>query len=69
MALRNISFVSVGAVAAAVALGWGFSILGTPDPSVEIQEVADPAWREEIEELAPPEEATSQASLDASESD
>jgi hypothetical protein len=69
MALRNISFVSVGAVAAAVALGWGFSILGTPDPSVEIQEIADPAWRVEVEELAPPEEATSQTSPGASESD
>ena len=57
MAIRNISFVSVGAVAAAVALGWGFSILGTPDPSVEIQSVSAPAWRVEVEELAPQEDA------------
>jgi hypothetical protein len=68
MALRNISIVSVGAVAAAVALGWGFSILGTPDPSVEIQEVADPAWQVEIEEVASAEQAASPAAIDASES-
>jgi len=69
MAMRNISLVSVGAVAVAVALGWGFSILGTSDPSVEIQQVSDPAWRVEIEEVAPRDQGAAQASSVAAESD
>jgi hypothetical protein len=51
MATRNIALVSVGAVTAAVALGWGFSMLGTTDPVVQVQDSSDPAWRVQVEEM------------------
>ena len=50
MATRNLALVSIGAVSAAVALGWGFSMLAT-DPVVEIQDSPDPAWHVQIEEM------------------
>ncbi len=50
MATRNIALVSIGAVTAAVGLGWGFSMLGT-DPYVQVQESPDPAWRVQVEEM------------------
>lgn len=51
MATRNIALVSIGAVTAAVALGWGFSLLGPADPVVQVQDSSDPAWRVQVEEL------------------
>lgn len=50
MATRNLALASIGAVSAAVALGWGFSMLAT-DPVVEIQDSPDPAWHVQIEEM------------------
>lgn len=51
MATRSIALVSIGAVMAAVGLGLGFSMLGTQDPYVQVQESSDPAWRVQIEEM------------------
>ncbi len=51
MAMRNIALVSIGAVTAAVALGWGLSLLGTTDPVVQVQDSSDPAWRVQVEEM------------------
>ncbi len=51
MATRNIALVSIGAVTAAVALGWGLSLLGTTDPVVQVQDSSDPAWRVQVEEM------------------
>jgi hypothetical protein len=51
MATRNIAVVSIGAVAVAVGLGVGFSMLGAPEPYVNVQESPDPAWRVQIEEM------------------
>jgi hypothetical protein len=63
MATKTVAFATLGAVTAALALGWGFSRMDSPDPSVEIQEVSDSAWRVEVEEMAPtPEEASLAAS-------
>jgi hypothetical protein len=53
MATRTIALTSVGAVTAALALGWGFSMMGSRDTSVDVQEVSDSAWRVEVEEVAP----------------
>lgn len=51
MATRNFALISIGAITAAVGLGVGFSILGTSDPTVQVQESPDPAWRVDIQEM------------------
>ena len=50
MAIRSIIVASACAAGAAMAFTWGLSSIG-PEPSVEVQEVPDRAWRVDIEEL------------------
>ena len=48
MAIRSIIVASAVAAGAAMAFTWGLSSIG-PEPTVEIQEVPDRAWRVDIE--------------------
>jgi len=53
MALRHVNLLTVAAVVTAVVLAWGYAALSPrfADPVVDVQDVADPAWRVEIETL------------------
>ena len=54
MAVRNVGIASVGVVTVGVAVAWGYSIFGSqPQPTVEIQDMQEPAWRVEVEDAAP----------------
>ena len=50
MVIRSIIVASACAAAAAMAFTWGLTSIG-PEPTVEVQEVPDSAWRVDIEEL------------------
>ena len=53
MAIRSIVVSSACAVAAAMALSWGFTSFGPSEASVEVQEVPEQqAWRVEVEEVS-----------------
>jgi hypothetical protein len=49
MVIRSIVIASACAAGAALAFNWGLTSFDSPDPSVEVQEVPERAWRVEVE--------------------